>query len=78
METATKKQPRQYIDYRLLADEYNRAPVRGTVRIPRVYNITLFRRALTNRGLAEKDFSVANRGKECVIYKWTETAMKLD
>lgn len=49
------------INYGEVASLYNAAQINGGVELDRVYNITLFKRTLTRRGLVEGvDFTAAN------------------
>jgi len=50
------------IDYALIARKYNTAEQGGSVKMKKVYNITLFKKALSRRGVRESiDFQAFNQ-----------------
>lgn len=67
--------PQNRIDYAELVDIYNKTYVTGKIRIPKVYNVTLFRKSLLRRGLTEKDLAVWQRGQHCYIQRLTDAVM---
>lgn len=67
--------PANRIDYAELVDIYNKTYVGGKFRIPRVYNVTLFRRNLLRRGLAADDIAVYQRGGHCYLQRLTDAVM---
>ena len=75
-ENEAPKRALSYIDYDELARLYNQAQVKGGVELDRVYNITLFKRALTRWGLKEgEDFTAENRGKVTLVVRLSNTTM---
>lgn len=59
---------RERIDYNAIADFYNRLQVGEALQIEPVYNITLFRRALANRGVKiDVDFDAFGKGGKTLI-----------
>lgn len=68
---------RQAIDYRDIAERYNDLARGQVLRLPRVYNITHFRRALERRGLTHRiDFKVSHQGSNCVIKRLSDVEMR--
>lgn len=67
--------PHNRIDYAEIVDVFNKTYVGGKVRIPRVYNVTLFRNSLLRRGLTAADISVYQRGAHCYIQRLTDAVM---
>ncbi len=68
--------PHQRIDYRALADTYNKMAVGQTLKRPQVYNITMFRRNLQRR-VAEGGFEVYQRNGHCFIKRLTTAEMEV-
>lgn len=68
--------PHQRIDYRALAELYNKMAVGQTLKHAPVYNITVFRRNLQRR-VAEGSFSVFQRSGHCFIKRLTTAEMEV-
>lgn len=65
-----------HIDYDALARSYNRAEIEGGVELPRVYNITLFKRAIANWGLVEgEDFSAESHKDVTLVIRISSKQM---
>lgn len=67
--------PVNRIDYAEVADVYNKTFVGGKFRLPKVYNVTLFRNNLLRRGLTPQDIAVYQRGNHCYIQRLTDAVM---
>lgn len=67
--------PTNRIDYAEVVDIYNKTYVGGKFRMPKVYNVTLFRNNLLRRGLTAEDICVYQRGGHCYIQRLSETVM---
>jgi hypothetical protein len=63
-------------DYPAISKAYNEMPVGKALKLPRVYNVTLFRKTLTRHGLEDTDAAVFQRGNACFIQRKTETLMQ--
>lgn len=65
------------IDYAKLADFYNSSEVGGAVEMDeQVYNITLFKKALSRRGVvSEVDFHAFNKGGKTLVKRLTLVEM---
>jgi hypothetical protein len=68
--------PARRIDYAAIAARYNEGEIGATLRIERVYNTTLFRRVLQNRGLTDQDVEVTQSGKHCYLKRKSDTRMQ--
>ena len=72
----SEPKPRNFIDYRAIADKYNSLPVGGQLSIPAVYNITLFRRILANHwGLSTEDVRAFQAEGRCHMKRLSEAEM---
>lgn len=67
--------PQNRIDYAEIVDVFNKTYVGGKFRIPKVYNVTLFRNTLLRRGLTAKDIAVYQRGDHCYVQRLTDAVM---
>lgn len=64
------------IDYESLAKLYNAAALNDGVEMTRVYNITLFKRALSRRGIeAGKDFEAFSHGEVTIVKRLSTAVM---
>ncbi|QYW06511.1 hypothetical protein uan_099 [Pseudomonas phage UAntarctica] len=64
------------IDYVAMARHYNNAELNGGVELDRVYNITLFKRALEGWGIREGiDFTAANHKAITLVTRLSATRM---
>jgi hypothetical protein len=71
--------PRIAIDYNKLAEYYNTAEIEGAVEMDEVYNITLFKKALTRRGLElDVDFSAFNKDGKTLVKRLSQALMTKD
>lgn len=68
--------PKRRIDYRRLAELYNKMSVGQTLKLDQVYNITLFRANLQRR-VAEDGFEVFQRRSSCFIKRLTTAEMEV-
>ncbi|CAD5377404.1 hypothetical protein OF001_U20331 [Pseudomonas sp. OF001] len=71
----TAPAPHNRIDYAEIVDVFNKTYVGGKFRIPKVYNVTLFRNNLLRRGLTADDISVYQRGDHCYIQRLSDAVM---
>lgn len=70
---------RERIDYQAIADFFNRLPVGDALQIEPVYNITLFRRALSNRGVElGKDFDAFGKNGMTLVKRLSTARMTKD
>jgi hypothetical protein len=70
---------RTQIDYNKLADFYNSAEIEGAVETDEVYNITLFKKRLQNRGLVlDVDFTAFNKDGKTFVKRLSEALMTKD
>lgn len=67
--------PKARIDYRAIAEKFNGMEVGKTMRLPKVYNITSFRRNLENRVKPEA-INVYQRDGSCFIKRLTSEQMQ--
>lgn len=63
-------------DYKAIAKAYNKMPVGKALKMPRVYNITLFRKTLAGYGLKEADANIFQRNNACFIERKSEALMQ--
>lgn len=70
---------RRSLDYNLLADFYNRCAVGEAVQCEKVYNVTLFKKSLVNRGIAsDVDFCAYNKDGKTYVKRLTTVRMSKD
>lgn len=72
--------PLNKVNYNEVADNYNQLKVGETaLEMDRVSNITLFKRAVENRGLVSNvDFKAFNNGEHTFVLRLTQALMKKD
>lgn len=63
-------------DYQAIAKAYNEMPVGKALKMPMVYNITLFRKTISRYGIKEVDANIFQRGKACFIERKSEVLMQ--
>lgn len=67
----------EQIDYAALATHYNALQIGGAVVMDKVYNITLFKRALERRGVVHNtDFQAYNADGKTYVKRLTITRME--
>ena len=67
----------EQIDYAELAKHYNTLQIDGAVVMDKVYNITLFKRALARRGVViDTDFQAYNANGKTYVKRLTATRME--
>lgn len=67
--------PVQRIDYEELASHYNDLDVDETLKMPSVYNTTLFKKTLERKGLGADDVEVYQRKGNCYITRKSTATM---
>lgn len=72
--------PRTPIDYNKLADYYNSAEIGGAVQMDEpVYNITLFKKAISRRGLVlDVDYTAFNKDGKTLVKRLSQALMTKD
>lgn len=70
-------QSQAFIDYGALTKKYNELEMTAGLQLEKVYNITLFKRALERRGLIHgEDFHAYNKNGSTYVQRLTEKRMK--
>ena len=76
---AEAQKERERIDYDAIADFYNTLQIGEALQINPVYNITLFRRALGNRGVKINiDFDAFGKGGKTLVKRLSAARMLKD
>lgn len=76
---ADAKKERERIDYNAIADFYNTLQIGDALQIKQVYNITLFRRALSNRGVVlNTDFDAFGKDGNTLVKRLSAARMTKD
>lgn len=74
-----KPKERKTVDYSLLADYYNRCAEGEAVELDKVYNVTLFKKTLSNKGLvSDVDFQAFNKDEKTYVKRLTMARMSKD
>lgn len=74
-----ERSPLVPIEYNKLADLYNRLEVGGAVQMDKVYNITLFKKALARRGVViDTDCSAFNKDGKTLVKRLSQAVMTKD
>lgn len=75
-EVQTPKPHKATLDYAGLADMYNARAIGDGVAMPKVYNITLFRKTLAGKGLVpDVDFTAFTKDGETVVKRLSAAVM---
>lgn len=70
---------RKPIDYDRIADFYNACDVEDAVEIPKVYNVTLFKKSLASHGItSDVDFYAFNKDGKTYVQRLTTVKMSKD
>ena len=74
-----KPKEKKTVDYKKLAEFYNRCEVDEAVELEKSYNVTLFKKSLSLRGLTpDIDFQAYNKGEKCYVKRLTLAPMSKD